>query len=111
MQYLDVSIAKRLHRAAHTEVALQNVANLGPQMMLGENATKSIASPPEGEQYEFPTPQIQAHTKAFEDQYFNMLYGPWEGDNGVADLGLVLQAEDPMQMESLNFLSDGEPNR
>lgn len=104
MQYLDVPIAKRLHGAAQTEVTLQNVANLEPLMMLGEHATESMASPPEGEQYEFPTPQIQAHTKAFEDQYFNMLYGPWDGDNGAVDLGRVLQADDPMQMESLNFL-------
>ncbi|CAM1508936.1 Fc.00g026750.m01.CDS01 [Cosmosporella sp. VM-42] len=104
LQYLDVSIAKRLHGAVQTEATLQNMADLDPQILPGEQARESDSSPAEGKRYDVPTPQTQAQTKSFEDQYFNMLYGPWEGDDGMADLGLVLQADDPMQMEGLNFL-------
>ena len=91
LQYLDVSIAKRLDGAARTVATLQTVANLEPQMMSGEQAKELIPSPLE--HYEFSTPEMQVQAKVFEDQYFNMLFGPWEGDDGVADLGLVLQAD------------------
>lgn len=74
------------------------MASVEPQMV------PEPTSPFGGERYDFPTPQTQAQTRAFEDQYFNMLYGPWEGDDGMADLGLVLQANDPMQMSGLNIL-------
>ncbi|KAF5013617.1 hypothetical protein FDECE_378 [Fusarium decemcellulare] len=94
LQYLDVSIAQRLHGAAQSDAPIRSLADLEPAEDQQEPA----------QTYDFPTPQTQAQTKAFEDQYFNLLYGPWEGDDGMADLGLVLQANDPMQMESLNIL-------
>lgn len=103
LQYLDVSIAKRIHGTGQVEGMMPI---LEPQL-IGEsqNAGRQTTPAPDGgERYDFPTPQTQAQTKAFEDQYFNMLYGPWEGDDGVADLGLVLQANDPLQMDCLNFL-------
>ncbi|KAK7422783.1 hypothetical protein QQX98_001343 [Neonectria punicea] len=106
LQYLDVSIAKRLHGAGHSEGMLHNMGGLEAQETAdgqGEGSSSTLRHEA-GERYDFPTPQTQAQTKAFEDQYFNMLYGPWEGDDGLADLGLVLQADDPLQMESLNFL-------
>lgn len=104
LQYLDVSIAKRLHGPTQTEGTSQNSGSSAEhQMSLGEMSTPAVLNPHlESDRYDFPTPQMQAQTKAFEDQYFNMLYGPWEGDDGVADLGLVLHADDPLQ--SLNFL-------
>jgi hypothetical protein len=49
-----------------------------------------------GVRYDLETP--------LEDQYFNLLYGPWEGDGGMADLGLVLQVDEPLQMSGLNIL-------
>ncbi|KPM42929.1 hypothetical protein AK830_g3594 [Neonectria ditissima] len=106
LQYLDVSIARRLHGTGQAEGILHSTANLDPQLIgdsQGEDRD-SLPLPEGGDRYDFPTPQTQAQTKAFEDQYFNMLYGPWEGDDGLADLGLVLQTDDPLQMESLNFL-------
>ncbi|KAK7432276.1 hypothetical protein QQZ08_001221 [Neonectria magnoliae] len=97
-----VDVTRRIaeHRAQMCLLALREIQNLEPQ----ETADSQGEAAEGGEQYEFPTPQTQAQTKAFGDQYFNMFYGPWEGDDGVADLGLVLQADDPLQMESLNFL-------
>lgn len=93
LQYLDVSIAKRLHGEAMPDA----------RITAPERADAGVA-PDDGEGFDFPTPAMQAQSKAFEDQYFNVLYGPWEGEDGLADLGLVLQADEPMQVESLNFL-------
>ncbi|KAH6896678.1 N-terminal binuclear Zn cluster-containing/DNA binding domain-containing protein [Thelonectria olida] len=98
LQYLDVSIAKRLHGSQAREGSTTtHEARITSQV--------TTETPIDGDaRYDFPTPQMQAQTKAFEDQYFNMLYGPWEGEDGLADLGLVFQADDPLQTESLNFL-------
>lgn len=108
LQYLDTSIAHRLHGggAQSSENTLQNIANIEPQMLPGEqlHETTPASDFGGGERYDFPTPQTQAQTRIFEDQYFNMLYGPWEGDDGMADLGLVLQVDDPLQMSGLNIL-------
>ncbi|KAH7159612.1 N-terminal binuclear Zn cluster-containing/DNA binding domain-containing protein [Dactylonectria estremocensis] len=106
LQYLDVSIANRLHGTGQAEGTSHSMAILEPQTS-GEGQEDDGQGTPaqeDEERYDFPTPQTRAQTKAFEDQYFNMLYGPWEGDDGVADLGLVLQADDPLKMDCLNFL-------
>ncbi|KAH6984549.1 fungal-specific transcription factor domain-containing protein [Ilyonectria sp. MPI-CAGE-AT-0026] len=105
LQYLDVSIAKRIHGTGQVEGMMHTMPILESQLIGDQdNGRQTTPAPEGGERYDFPTPQTQAQTKAFEDQYFNMLYGPWEGDDGVADLGLVLQANDPLQMDCLNFL-------
>ncbi|KAI5458625.1 fungal-specific transcription factor domain-containing protein [Mariannaea sp. PMI_226] len=101
LQYLDVSIANRLKGASHTEGATGlTVVQSPPTSQSQHEALQDRSSPSHGgdARFDFPTPQIQAQTKAFEDQYFNMLYGPWEGQNGV------IEADDPMQIESLNLL-------
>lgn len=104
LQYLDVSIAQRLHGATRSDAPIHSIADLESGATSEDQQGSADAASPGERTHDFPTPQTQAQTRVFEDQYFNLLYGPWEGDDGMADLGLVLQANDPMQMESLNIL-------
>ncbi|RSL86425.1 hypothetical protein CEP51_002805 [Fusarium floridanum] len=104
LQYLDVSIAQRLHGATQSDAPIHSIADIESGATSEDQQGSADAATPGDRTHDFPTPQTQAQTRVFEDQYFNLLYGPWEGDDGMADLSLVLQANDPMQMESLNIL-------
>ncbi|RSM12422.1 hypothetical protein CEP52_002476 [Fusarium oligoseptatum] len=104
LQYLDVSIAQRLHGATQSDAPIHSIADIESGTTSEDQQGSVDAATPGDRTHDFPTPQTQAQTRVFEDQYFNLLYGPWEGDDGMADLSLVLQANDPMQMESLNIL-------
>ncbi|KAJ4253785.1 hypothetical protein NW762_010179 [Fusarium torreyae] len=99
LQYLDVSIAQRLNGTSQSH----NAAHPGPDSTAeGQQGNENEADSDIG--LDFLSPHTQAQGRAFEDQYINLLYGPWEGDNGTADLGAVLQASDPSHLESLDIL-------
>ncbi|KAF7562535.1 hypothetical protein G7046_g1588 [Stylonectria norvegica] len=100
LKYLDQSIAKRLHGSAALPDALSHDLVANSLLTPGAHPSETIASPEQTEM-SLSTPQTD---KALGDQYFNMLYGPWEGDDGMAGLGAMLEADDAVQFEGLGFL-------
>lgn len=104
LQYLDRSIAERLHgtetgaaRGAASAVVkrpeLADTARLTPNSASHRDfgADVDISAPHQPE-------------NLFEDQYFSLVNGHWEGDDALGDLGLFLQAEDFSQGEGLDML-------
>ncbi|KAL2061083.1 hypothetical protein VTL71DRAFT_9135 [Oculimacula yallundae] len=85
LQYLDVSIAQRLHGTSHT-LSTANPSN--GQFTSGEHPGGNIDEnyPGGGLLNSFLIPQTQLQTSAFEDQFLNLFYGPWEGDESTLNL-------------------------
>lgn len=100
LQYLDSSIATRLHggtqadadAAANTKTAADPG---GALMSPATNLDDSAMGPPAGEKQPMDL---------FEDQYFNLVNGNWEGDDALGDLSLFLRGDEFMQGEGLDFL-------
>lgn len=100
LQYLDVSIAQRLHGASQAQV-MPNPEH-GPitseqrQADTNEPLLGAIASG-------LSTPQIQPHGSIFEDQFFNLLFGPWEGGDSL-NLESTAEPNGPGSLAGLNNL-------
>jgi hypothetical protein len=103
LQYLDVSIAQRLYGTSHT-LSTANPSNshvgAGEQQDGDIDENHPVVGPLSG----FPSPQTQFQTSTFEDQFLNLLYGPWEGDESSLNLESVLQTNDPVQLPGFNTL-------
>ncbi|KAF5130248.1 Cutinase transcription factor 1 alpha [Metarhizium anisopliae] len=105
LQYLDRSIAERLH-AAQTDGAGNDAAtgSKRPDPFIGSNGDAS-AAPSRGDPVLSPSAeQLRSQDDLFQDQYFNLVNGHWEGDDALGDLGLFLQADDFSPVKGLNFL-------
>lgn len=126
LQYLDRSIADRLH-AAQADGAGHHGGNAdaaGDSGMSGTGVTtkrseSSVAAasspsmPPLRGAGEAFSPGAEHHQQSgrapddlmlLEDQYFNLVHGHWEGDDALGDLGLFLQADDFAPLKGLNVL-------
>lgn len=105
LQYLDRSIAERLH-AAQTDGSGNDAAtgSKRPDPFIGSNGDAS-AAPSRGDPVLSPSAeQLRSQDDLFQDQYFNLVNGHWEGDDALGDLGLFLQADDFSPVKGLNFL-------
>lgn len=134
LQYLDRSIAERLHAAQADAAGGHDGADHGssttglapgaikrpPDLAdatdvdaapvpaaaaaaatAAATATASPAMPPPRGGLQSPGPENAA---LFEDQYFNLVHGHWEGDDALGDLGLFLQADDLSPLKGLGVL-------
>jgi hypothetical protein len=103
LQYLDVSIAQRLHGASGTlSTANPNSGLLAPGQQPGGDIDEShvgvgLLSGP-------LSPPTQLQPSAFEDQFLNLLYWPCEGDESTLNLESALQTDDPVPLLGLNTL-------
>lgn len=104
LQYLDSSIATRLHgggaqgdadAAANTKTAAAAADPGGTLMSPATNLDDSATAQAGGEKQPMDL---------FEDQYFNLVNGNWEGDDALGDLSLFLRGDEFMQGEGLDFL-------
>ncbi|KAF6818045.1 acyl-CoA dehydrogenase [Colletotrichum musicola] len=103
LQYLDESIAKRLHNDG-TEMAPAPAGSAtGHNPSLEASTTSPSQSLLSGQD-----PASHSRMDVMEDQYFNLMRTNWEGEDALGDLGLFLDpqlyANGPMQVEGLNFL-------
>ncbi|TWU76018.1 hypothetical protein ED733_007175 [Metarhizium rileyi] len=104
LQYLDRSIAERLH-AAQADGSGHDVAagSKRPDPFVGSGGDAS-AAPLRGDPVVSPgAGQPRSQDDLFQDQYFNLVNGHWEGDDALGDLGLFLQADDFSPVKGLNF--------
>lgn len=94
LQYLDRSIADRLH-AAQAQAQTDGVSAVKqptrstkrPDPFVGSNGGASAVPSPSLDQQ-------RVQHDLFQDQYLNLVNGHWEGDDAFGDLGLFLQADD-----------------
>lgn len=79
LQYLDVSIAQRLHGASQAQ-GMPNLVH-GPVTGEGQDDTNEalLGAIPSG----LSSPQLQPQGSVFEDQFMNLLFGPWEGGDSL----------------------------
>ncbi|GJN71818.1 cutinase transcription factor 1 alpha [Purpureocillium lilacinum] len=126
LQYLDRSIADRLH-AAQADGAAHGSGNadaagdggMGGSGVTTKRSESSVAAasspsmPPLRGAGEAFSPGAEHHHQSgrapddlmlLEDQYFNLVHGHWEGDDALGDLGLFLQADDFAPLKGLNVL-------
>ncbi|KAL2203574.1 hypothetical protein CC79DRAFT_1294587 [Sarocladium strictum] len=99
LQYLDVSIAQRLHGTSQAP-GMPHLAQ-GPvtgdqQGDTNEPLLGAIASG-------LSTPRAQPHSSAFEDQFFNLLFGPWEGGDSL-NLESAAELSGPGSLAGFNNL-------
>lgn len=109
LQYLDSSIAKRLH-GGHPET-MPGVASGTAKATTAKDSSGLDLVPP-ADTFDDSQPhhlrEVQGQQRQpvdlFEDQYLSLINGQWEGDDALGDLGLFLRGQDFMQGESLDFL-------
>lgn len=95
LQYLDRSIADRLHAAQAQADGVPGVkqqqqptgSTKRPDPFVGSNGGASAVPSPSLDQQ-------RVQHDLFQDQYLNLVNGHWEGDDAFGDLGLFLQADD-----------------
>ncbi|CVL13690.1 uncharacterized protein FPRN_12065 [Fusarium proliferatum] len=89
LQYLDASIAQRLHGSSGT---LSTANPSSGHLVLGQQTGGDIDGNHVGGGLlsGFLSPQTQLQATSFEDQFFNMLYWPCEGDEVTLNPELVL---------------------
>lgn len=121
LQYLDSSIAKRLHGPRSETAAAATGAAAAEEGVSGEVKTMAASkdvpdaadmSPTAATMHESHMSgggdgiagQQQQPADAFEDQYMSLINGHWEGDDALGDLGLFLRGDDFMQSEGMEFL-------
>ena len=104
LQYLDFSIAQRIREPSRGDAPIHSSADIEPTSALEGQLGDADGTTLEGPVHDSLTQPTHTQYKELEDQYFNLLYGPWEGHDGTADLRMVLQANDPMQLNNLEFL-------
>jgi hypothetical protein len=119
LQYLDSSIAKRLHgprsetAAAAAAAAAEGTAGEVKMMAASKGVPDAADTSPATANMDESqmngggdgiTGQQQQLADAFEDQYMSLINGPWEGDDALGDLGLFLRGDDFMQSEGMEFL-------
>ncbi|ODA80163.1 hypothetical protein RJ55_03121 [Drechmeria coniospora] len=104
LRYLDRSIAERLDASSHAGTGGHDV-----DATVNNGAAKSDAAPPArvgagvqvgvsdaGHALPPSSPTLgQSHSRdgLFEDPYFTLVNGHWEGDDALGDLSLFLQAD------------------
>ncbi|PNH31795.1 hypothetical protein VD0002_g1682 [Verticillium dahliae] len=103
LQYLDESIAKRLHgdqheTSLHSSTIVDAVNPVDSVVDMADSGARAPTSDAEPDNLA----QIRPH-ESYEDPYFALLNG-WDGDHSLADIGLFLQSDDFMQAEGLTFL-------
>jgi hypothetical protein len=122
LQYLDSSIAKRLRGSPQVTGASMNdstevdatTTTTTSAATAGEFSDAAMAPPsptaPKMDDQSTTTPaqwdsqSTRPPVGMFEDQFFNLVTGHWEGDDGLGDLGLFLQGDEFMNQEGMNFL-------
>ncbi|PTD02515.1 Cutinase transcription factor 1 alpha [Fusarium culmorum] len=103
LQYLDVSIAQRLHETSGTlSTANPSSVYLASGQQPGGDIDDNHAGG--GLLSGFLSPQTQLQTSAFEDQFLNLLYWPCEGDEATLNLESVLQTDDLVPLPGFNTL-------
>ncbi|KJZ78517.1 hypothetical protein HIM_01908 [Hirsutella minnesotensis 3608] len=105
LQYLDRSIADRLHAAQAEGIANEPSDSTKRFMSESELASAHMTPLPlyRGDSRNSPAvDQPRNQDGLLEDQYFNLVNNHWEGDDALGDLSLFLQAEDliPPQTKS-----------
>lgn len=105
LQYLDRSIAERLH-AAQTDGSGTDAAagSKRPDPFVGSNGDAAGDAARGDPMLSQGAEQQRSQDELFQDQYFNLVNGHWEGDDALGDLGLFLQADDFSPVKGLNFL-------
>ncbi|KND90715.1 Cutinase transcription factor 1 alpha, partial [Tolypocladium ophioglossoides CBS 100239] len=96
LQYLDRSIAERLH-AAQADGAASDPGGAAKRCETAPGPGTAAASPvppPRGEAGSPALEQTRSQDELLEDQYLSLVNGHWEGDDALGDLGLFLQADD-----------------
>ncbi|KAL6918453.1 hypothetical protein FSST1_009948 [Fusarium sambucinum] len=100
LQYLDVSIARRLKGQHPAPDVVHATTGPSSEEQQHGNNEMNVGEVP----FDFPTPFTQDQSRAFEDQYIKMLYGPWDGGGGP-DFGATFDVDnDSLQLESFNIL-------
>ncbi|KAM0597077.1 hypothetical protein ACHAO3_001987 [Verticillium nonalfalfae] len=103
LQYLDESIAKRLHGDQHeTSLHSSTIVDAANQVASDIDTADSSFRAPTSDAGPDNLAQVRPH-ESYEDPYFALLNG-WDGDHSLADIGLFLQSDDFMQAEGLTFL-------
>ncbi|KAG7131282.1 Cutinase transcription factor 1 alpha like protein [Verticillium longisporum] len=103
LQYLDESIAKRLHGDQHeTSLHSSTILDAANPVDSVIDTSDSGARAPTSDAEPDNLAQVRPH-ESYEDPYFALLNG-WGGDHSLADIGLFLQSDDFMQAEGLTFL-------
>ncbi|EEY16881.1 conserved hypothetical protein [Verticillium alfalfae VaMs.102] len=103
LQYLDESIAKRLHGDQHeTSLHSSTIVDAANQVASDIDTADSGVRAPTSDAGPDNLAQVRPH-ESYEDPYFALLNG-WDGDHSLADIGLFLQSDDFMQAEGLTFL-------
>ncbi|OWT43551.1 acyl-CoA dehydrogenase [Pochonia chlamydosporia 170] len=105
LQYLDRSIAERLH-AAQTDGSGADAAAGSKRQdpFVGSNGDAAGDAARGDPMLSQTAEQQRSQDELFQDQYFNLVNGHWEGDDALGDLGLFLQADDFSPVKGLNFL-------
>lgn len=108
LQYLDSSIAKRLH-GAPPEAAAGDVGAATKGTSSKEAPATTLMSPTtnvDDSQMSMTGVDTQQRqpVDVFEDQYLSLVNGHWEGDDALGDLGLFLRGDEFMQGEGMDFL-------
>jgi hypothetical protein len=119
LQYLDSSIAKRLHGSPQVASAAMNDSTdvdvtTTTAATAGDFSDAAMAPPSptttKADEQSATTPvqwdpqSTRPPVGMFEDQFFNLVTGHWEGDDALGDLGLFLQGDEFMNQEGMNFL-------
>lgn len=79
LEHVDVSVSQRLDGSSQ----IQNTVDAAGSLAGEEQPGSGIKGTPEDVPYDF---QTHAQTMASEDQYFEVLYGRWGGDNRMTSL-------------------------
>ncbi|PHH64501.1 hypothetical protein CDD81_4576 [Ophiocordyceps australis] len=96
LQYLDRSIAERLHAAQVEDAGDSAAAKQETQIAQPRASQEGAQSPSQPALLPSiePVQQTRTENDLTSDQYFNLVSGNWEGDDALGDLGLFLQADD-----------------
>ena len=96
-----MSIAHRLHGASQSHGAADPANNGSATGDQEGNVDEALQHDVPGD---FPPPQTYSHGREFGDQFINLLYGPWEGDESTLNLESILQTDDPVSLSNFNYL-------
>ncbi|XP_044718997.1 fungal specific transcription factor domain-containing protein [Hirsutella rhossiliensis] len=101
LQYLDRSIADRLHAAQAEGSANELGGGTKRSATTPGSVNASPVLPHRGDSRASPAlEQTRTQDELFEDQYFSLVNSHWEGDDALGDLSLFLQAEDFIPLHS-----------
>lgn len=99
LDYLDASIARKLRSSGDD-------ADLGHQVANHNMAASRVETHWAENLVQCHMPDVGDELGTFEqDEYFNLVFGPWDPSEAAANLDLEWPPTDLEQMEGLDFLS------